>query len=85
MDFDDQMRRFFGTDDPDQLTPAAMAGGIERMEVELGLEKDAGRRFALWSLLYMLGAGPDLELTFKDAGQRDAARNFMDMMDRAQR
>ena len=62
MEFDDQMRRFFGTDDLGAVSPAAMASGIERMQVEFGLEADKGRRFAMWSLLYMLGSAPDLDV-----------------------
>ena len=84
MEFDDQMRRFFGTDDLAALTPAALAGGVEQMQVELGLERDPARRFALWSVLHMLGSAPDLDVAFKDPAERDAARNFMDMIDRAQ-
>ncbi|PEQ12580.1 hypothetical protein B2G71_12015 [Novosphingobium sp. PC22D] len=81
MEFDDQMRRFFGTDDLGNVSPEAMASGIERMQVEFGLETDKGRRFAMWSLLYMLGAAPDLDTAFEDAGDRDAARRFMDLLD----
>jgi hypothetical protein len=83
MNFDDQIRRFFGTADLDTLTPAALAGGIDHLRVEFGLETDKGRRFAMWSLLYLLGAAPDLDVAFKDPADRDAARNFMDMMDKA--
>lgn len=83
MDFDDQLRRFFGTDELDSLTPAALAGGVEQMLVQFGLEKDKGRRFAMWTILAMLGKAPDLEVVFKDPEDRDAARNFMDLMDRA--
>lgn len=83
MDFDDQLRRFFGTSDLAAITPAAMQGGIEHMAVELGLEKDRGRRFALWALMHMLGAAPDLDVAFKDEADRNSARDFMDMIDRA--
>lgn len=83
MEFDDQIRRFFGTDDLAAVTPAAMAGGIERMQVELGLETDRGRRFALWALLTMLGSAPDLDVAFKDPADRDAARDFLDFTDKA--
>ncbi|MEZ5682626.1 MAG: hypothetical protein R3E14_15155 [Erythrobacter sp.] len=81
MEFDDQMGRFFGTDDLASVSPEAMASGIERMRVEFGLETDKGRRFAMWSLLYMLGSAPDLDTAFEDAGDRDAARRFMDLLD----
>ena len=83
MEFDDQMRRFFGTDDLASVSPEAMASGIERMQVEFGLETDKGRRFAMWSLLYMLGSAPDLDVAFKDPLDRDAARTFMDLLDQA--
>ncbi len=83
MEFDDQMRRYFGTEDIAAATPAALEAGIEHMLVDFGLEQDRARKFGMWTLLYMLGSAPDLDVAFKDAGDRDAARNFMDMMDRA--
>jgi len=82
MDFDDQLHRYFATTDLATLRPEALAAGIERMRVDLGLEKDRGRRFALWALMHMLGAAPDLDVAFKDAEDREAARNFMDLADR---
>jgi hypothetical protein len=84
MDFDDQMRRYFATADLAALTPAAMAAGVERMRVDFGLEADRGRRFAPWSLMFLLGAAPDLDVAFKDEADRNAARDFMEMMERAQ-
>lgn len=59
----------------------ALDAGIERMRVDLGLEKDRGRRFALWALMQVLGAAPDLDVVFPDERDRDAARNFMDLAD----
>jgi len=82
MNFEDQMRRYFGTADPSSLPPSAVAAAIERMQVDLGLENERGRRFALWALLQMLGSAPDLDVTFKDPADRDAARNFMDLADK---
>jgi hypothetical protein len=83
MNFDDQLRRYFGTSDLDAIAPAALEAGIERMGVDLGMAQDSGHRFALWTLMYLLGAAPDLDVAFKNAEDRDAARDFMDMMDRA--
>ncbi|MCB2048050.1 MAG: hypothetical protein KDE32_07460 [Novosphingobium sp.] len=83
MEFDDQMRRFFGTDDLASVSTEAMASGIERMRVEFGLETDKGIKFAMWSLLYMLGSAPNLDVAFKDPQDRDAARTFMDLLDQA--
>lgn len=82
MDLDDQLRRYFGTDDLAAVSPAALAAGTERMRVELGLERDRGRRFALWTLLHLLGAAPDLDITFPESADRDAARDFMEMIER---
>lgn len=84
MDFDDQLRRYFGTTDLAALRPEAIAAGTERMQVDFGLETNKGRRFALWTFMYMLGAAPDLDVAFDDEGERNSARDFMDLVDRAQ-
>jgi hypothetical protein len=83
MNFDDQLRRYFGTADLAALQPEALAAGIERMQVELGLEKDRSRRFALWALLHMLGSAPDLDVAFEDEADREAARDFMEIAERS--
>lgn len=82
MDFQDLLVRYFGVADIDAVAPASLEAGLERIRVDFGLERDAGRRFGLWTLMYMLGNAPDLDVAFKDAAERDAARNFMDMVDR---
>ncbi len=85
MDLDDLLRRYFGSSDISLLTPAAQAAGVEHLLVDLGLERDSGKRFALWSLLYLLGAAPDLDVAFKDEADRNAARTFMDMLAASER
>jgi hypothetical protein len=82
MDLDDQLRRYFGTADLAAVPPQALAAGIEHMQVDLGLERDHARRFALWALLHMLGAAPNLDVAFKDEADREAARTFMDLAER---
>ncbi|HEY0623618.1 hypothetical protein [Sphingomonas sp.] len=84
MDFDDQLRRYFGSADLASIPPSAIEAGVERMRVDFGLEKDRARRFALWAVMHLLGAAPDLDVAFKDEADRDAARNFMDLMVRSQ-
>ncbi|WP_447762134.1 hypothetical protein [Sphingopyxis panaciterrae] len=84
MDFDDQLRRYFGTTNLTTLRPEAFDAGTERMQVDFGLETNKGRRFALWTLMYMLGAAPDLDVAFKDETERNSARDFMDLVDRTQ-
>ena len=80
MNLDDQIRRYFGTLDPASVTPEALNAGIEHMKVDLGLTKDRGERFALWALLQTLGSAPDLDVVFETEADRDAARNFMDLI-----
>lgn len=82
MDFQDLLTRYFGQAEIEALDPTLLDAGIERMRVDFGLEKDRGRRFGLWTLLYMLGAAPDLDVAFKEPADRDAARDFMDLADR---
>ena len=83
MNLDERLRHYFGTADLVAIPPTALAAGIERMQVDLGLEGDRGNRFALWALLHMLGAAPDLDIAFEEPADREAARNFMDLADRA--
>lgn len=83
MNFDDQLHRYFGVRELEALTPDALAAGIEHMRVDFGLETDGRRRFALWSLMFLLGAAPDLDEAFDDPADRGAARDFMEMMERA--
>ena len=83
MDFDDQLRRYFATADLAAVPPSALEAGLDRMRVDFGMEKDRGRRFALWTLMLMFGVAPDLDVAFKDEADRNAARDFMEMMERA--
>jgi hypothetical protein len=80
MNLDDQIRRYFGASDLASVPPEALDAGIERMKVDLGLTTDRGQRFALWALLHTLGSAPDLDAAFKSEADREAARNFMDLV-----
>lgn len=80
MNLDDQIRRYFGTPDLASVPASALEAGIEHMTVDLGLTNDRGERFGLWALLHMLGSAPDLDVAFESEADREAARNFMDLM-----
>ena len=82
MTFDDQLRRYFGTTELASLSDEALMAGVERLQVDLGLEQDRERRFALWALLHMLGAAPDLDTAFEHEEERAAARQFMELAER---
>ena len=80
MDMNDLLHRYFGTYDLAEVDPRSVDAGVDRMLVDFGLEQDRGRRFALWSMLFMLGAAPDLDVAFAEEADREAARNLMDLM-----
>jgi hypothetical protein len=80
MNLDDQIHRYFGTSELASVPAAALQAGIERMTVDLGLASDPGERFALWALLHLLGSAPDLDVAFASEADREAARNFMDIL-----
>lgn len=84
MELDDQIRRYFATDDLESITNSALEAGVERMLVDFGMEKDRGQRFALWTLLFMFGAAPNLEVAFDNEEDRNSARDFMEMSERLQ-
>ena len=81
MDVDDVLERYFGSADLAEVSPAVQAAGIDKLRVDLGLETDRGRKFALWAVLYLLGEAPELEVAFKADEDRDAARDLMDLLD----
>ena len=83
MNLDDQIHRYFGTSDLASVPPEALEAGIERMKVDLGLTRDRGERFALWALLHSLGSAPDLDVAFENPADREAARNYMDLIEGA--
>jgi hypothetical protein len=80
MDMADLLQRYFGTRDLAEVAPAALPAGVERMRVDFGMTTDRGQRFALWSLLLVLGEAPDLDVAFPDEESREAARNLMDLL-----
>ena len=80
MDMADLLQRYFGTRDLAEVAPAALPAGIERMRVDFGMTQDRGARFALWSLLMVLGDAPDLDVAFAEEEDREAARNLMDLL-----
>jgi hypothetical protein len=79
MNLDDQIHRYLASDLA-SVAPEALNAGIERMQVDLGLTHDRNERFALWALLHALGSAPDLDVAFKSEADREAARNFMDLI-----
>lgn len=82
MDVDHLLVGFVGTTELAELSPNQLASGVDRLRLQFGLERDGSRRFALWCLVYMFGVASDLDMAFKDEEDREAARDFMDSIDR---
>ena len=81
---DNLLRRYFGADDLAEVNVKAIPAATDRMLVDFGMTEDRSERFALWTLLHLLDAAPDLDVAFKSEEDREAARNFMDLMIMAQ-
>lgn len=78
MDLDALLFHYFGTDDPEAITPAARAEGDHRLAVDFGTEREPSRRFALWSLMEALGTAPPPSEAFeKDPALRKAAEDYL--------
>ncbi|MEM8793820.1 MAG: hypothetical protein AAGE80_19570 [Pseudomonadota bacterium] len=80
MQLDDLLLRYFASTNFSEVAPDTLAAGIEHCLVDLGLEQDWGKRFALWSFLHMFGSAPDLDVAFESEEDREAARNFLDIL-----
>ncbi len=83
MDLDTLLHHYFDTTELDTLDEGALERGIERLGTAFGLEKEPGRRFALWSLLHTLGDAPDPAVAFKDPRERHAAETYARATSRA--
>ena len=69
MQLDDLLQRYFATTDLSGVAPDTFAAGIEHCRVDLGLEKDRGKRFALWSFLH-LRVRPSLDVTLEQENRK---------------
>jgi hypothetical protein len=83
MDLDTLLLRYFGTADPESLSPEALAAGREAVTIAFAVERDAGRRFALWALLAGTGGAPLPSEAFPDEpALRAAANRYLDAAER---
>ena len=86
MDLDTLLLHYFGSDDPDAIDPGALALGKEKLAVDFGVERDPGRRFALWTLMDALGFAPlPAEAFEKEPALRRAAEDYLTAMWRAEK
>ena len=58
MELDALLQHFFGSPDPSQLAEAEFGRALEQIKISFGVEREPGRKFALWCLLDALGEAP---------------------------
>ncbi len=86
MDLDSLILHFFGTEDPATLTEAEFERGLEALKIGFGIEREPGRRFALWVLLEGLGQAPlPAEAFAKEPGLKTAAEDYLSAAFRLER
>lgn len=78
MDLDGLLQHFFGSDDPSQLTESEFASALEQVKIAFGVEREPGRKFALWCLLDALGEAPlPAEAFAKEPLLKAAAEDYL--------
>ena len=86
MELDGLIRHFFATDDPASLTEAEFAVGLERLKIGFGVEREPGRRFALWTVLHAFDAAPlPAEAFAKEPRLKAAAEEYLSAAFRLER
>jgi hypothetical protein len=83
MDLDALLAHYFGTADLSGLSAAQLAEGRAALELDFGLEREPGRKFALWVLLEAIGAAPFPAEAFPDHPQlKRAAEDYLSASER---
>ncbi|WP_374529130.1 hypothetical protein [Novosphingobium sp.] len=78
MDLDALILHFFHTEDPSELTEAEYELGLERLKIGFGVEREPGRKFALWTLMDALGVAPlPAEAFAKEPLLKAAAEDYL--------
>lgn len=86
MDLDALLRHFFGTDDPATLTEAEFDLAAERLKIAFGVEREPGRKFALWTLLHAFDMAPlPAEAFAKEPQLKAAAEDYLSAAFRLER
>lgn len=86
MELDGLIRHFFEADDPASLTEAEFALALERLKIGFGVEREPGRKFALWTLLHAFDAAPlPAEAFAKEPQLKAAAEDYLSAAFRLER
>lgn len=86
MELEALIQHFFGTGDPGSLSEAEFDLGIERLKIGFGVEREPGRKFALWTLLHAFDAAPlPAEAFAKEPQLKAAAEDYLSAAFRLER
>ena len=86
MELDTLLRHFFGTDDPSTLSEDEYERAIGQLKIGFGVEREPGRRFALWCLMEALGIAPlPAEAFAKEPKLKAAADEYLSAAFRMER
>ena len=86
MELDTLLRHFFGTDDPATLSEDEYERAIGQLKIGFGVEREPGRRFALWCLMEALGIAPlPAEAFTKEPKLKAAADEYLSAAFRMER
>lgn len=86
MDLDALIHHFFGTDDPSTLTAGEFDRAAEAMKIAFGVEREPGRKFALWALLHAFDMAPlPAEAFAKEPQLKAAADEYLSAAFRLER
>lgn len=86
MELDTLLAHFFGTADPTTLTETEYDRAIEQLRIGFGVEREPGRKFALWCLMQALGVAPPPAEAFpKDPRLKAAADEYLSAAFRLER
>lgn len=86
MELDSLISHFFGTDDPASLSEAEFARALEKLTIAFGVEREPGRRFALWTLLHAFDLAPlPAEAFAKEPQLKSAAEDYLSAAFRLER
>lgn len=86
MDLDTLVQHYFGSDDPASLDETEYDRAIERLRIDFGVEREPGRRFALWCLMDAIGVAPlPAEAFAKEPKLKAAAEDYLSAVFRMER
>ena len=86
MELDTLIHHFFGTDDPSQLSDAEYERAVDQLKIGFGVEREPGRRFALWCLMQTLDVAPlPAEAFAKEPKLKAAADEYLSAAFRLER